>query len=123
MPDANDLATFNYWALTNFDYTLNLLAIKQFSQTDNGATINNLMARQYAPNSLAACTTNDSGWDQATTTPVTTRTLDEFNTQAAQCKTIWFDRDPVFTETLLVGNTGDTSDDKACSLPATVHAS
>ncbi|MGF1685702.1 hydrogenase expression protein HypA [Photobacterium japonica] len=112
-PDANDSTTVNRWALTHYEYTLRLLAIKQFSQTDNGATIDNVMTREYAPDSLAACSTLDSGWDQATTTPVTTRTLEDYQTQITQCKTVWFDRNPVLTETLLIGNTGDNSDDKA----------
>ncbi|MGR5061510.1 hydrogenase expression protein HypA [Photobacterium sp. DNB22_13_2] len=104
---------FDFWSLTNYEYQQNLLAIKVFSQQGQEAQISSLMAREYAPDSLAACLDSDSGWDQTTTTPVVKESLSNYNNQVQQCKQIWFGRDPVFTEALLVGQTGNNSDDKA----------
>ncbi|MCQ1057262.1 hydrogenase expression protein HypA [Photobacterium sp. ZSDE20] len=104
---------FDFWSLTNYDYQQNLLAIKVFSQQGQEAQISSLMAREYAPDSLAACLDGDSGWDPETTTPTVKESLSNYNNQVQQCKQIWFGRDPVFTEALLVGQTGNNSDDKA----------
>ncbi|KHT62709.1 hypothetical protein RJ45_15800 [Photobacterium gaetbulicola] len=106
---------FDYWALTSYEYQQNLLAIKIFSQQGQQAQITSLMAREYAPGSLAACLDGDSGWDQTTATPVVKESLANYNSQVQLCKQIWFGRNPVFTEALLVGQSGDNRDDKALS--------
>lgn len=111
--DTNLEDEFDFWALTNYEYQRNLLAIKVFSQQGQHAQISSLMARAYEPDTLSACIDSDSGWDQATTMPVVKQSLTNYNDQVQLCKQVWFGRNPVFTEGLLVGQTGNTSDDKA----------
>lgn len=113
MPDNADETKFDYWALTNRDYANRLLAFKLYGNTSSGAEISNIMAREYASDALSVCIDNDSGWDQTTTRPINSKTLSDYQDQAQQCKQIWFDRNPIFTEALLVGETGNLSDDKA----------
>ncbi|MGF1723883.1 hydrogenase expression protein HypA [Photobacterium nomapromontoriensis] len=113
LPDNTNETEFDYWALANRDYAQRLLAFKRYSNTSGGAEISNIMTREYASNTLSACIDNDSGWNQSTTRPVTKKTLSAYQDQTQQCKQIWFGRDPIFTETLLIGQTGNLSDDKA----------
>lgn len=113
LADTNLDDEFDYWSLTSYEYQQRLLAIKLYSQQGQEAQISSLMAREYAPDSLAVCSEGDSGWDPATATPVTKETLANYNDRVQQCKEIWFGREPVFTESLLLGVTGDNSDDKA----------
>ncbi|WP_053062497.1 hypothetical protein [Photobacterium aquae] len=117
-PDTNENGNYNRWALTSRDYDQRLLAFKQYRHLETGSdapldAIDNVMVRYYAADQLASCAIADSGWDPDTTTPVTKQTLTDYTNAAANCKQIWFDRDPRFTETLLVGQTGERSDDKA----------
>ena len=111
--DTNIEDEFDYWSLNGYEYQRNLLAIKVFSQQGQQAQISSTMAKEYLAGSLAACLDGDSGWDPATATPVVKETLANYNTQVQQCKEIWFGRNPVFTEALLIGQTGNNSDDKA----------
>lgn len=117
LENADTPDSFEYWAKTNYDYALRVMAIKQYIHPDNGqpeeTVITNFMAREYQADQLAACSTNDSGWDQTTTTPMVKKTQEEYQTQAASCKQAWYGRVPRFTEALLVGQTGNLSDDKA----------
>ncbi|MGF1700804.1 hydrogenase expression protein HypA [Photobacterium makurazakiensis] len=109
----NSPEDFIYWAMTAYDYTQQLLAIKTYEATPPDAIIDTLMRKEYAAGDLTSCSTLDSGWNTATTAPVTKRNLTDYQEQVNQCKVIWFERNPVFTEKLLIGQTGELSDDKA----------
>lgn len=114
-PDNDQPDNYDYWALTNLDYSQGVLAIKAYS-TDTGSGNNeifSLLTKEYAPDQLAACTDQDSGWDTSTTTPVTKKTLSQYQDQTTECKVIWYQREPRFTEAMLIGQSGQLSDDKA----------
>ncbi|MEJ2762405.1 hydrogenase expression protein HypA [Photobacterium sp. MCCC 1A19761] len=104
---------FEYWALTSVDYSRKLLAVKAYGAQPEADLIFTLISKEYSPGQLAACATQDSGWDSATTTPVTKKTLTQYQDQTALCKQIWEQRNPRFTQALLIGQSGDTSDDRA----------
>ena len=113
-PNTSSPEVFDYWSLTSLDRERGILAIKVYSAlTDSSNQISTLMTKEYAPDQLAACTSQDSGWDQATTRPITKKTLAQYQEQSQLCKVIWEQRNPRFTETLLIGQAGNTSDDKA----------
>lgn len=118
IPDTSKPNDFDYWALTNIDYSRNILAVKAYSSREensntSGDLIFTILTKEYAPDQLTACEALDSGWEQTTTTPVTKRTLAEYEQQAAACKVVWEQRVPRFTETMLIGQSGELSDDKA----------
>lgn len=114
-PNTANPDDFDYWALTNLDRDRGILAVKVYSaDPENGNNqISTLMTKEYAPDQLATCTNQDSGWDLPTTSPITVKTLAQYQNQATQCKETWEQRVPRFTEALLIGQTGNTSDDKA----------
>lgn len=114
-PDTSNPDEFDYWALTSMDRSRGILAIKVYSaNAENGTDqILTLMTKEYSPDQLAACTNQDSGWDLPTTSPITVKSLAQYQNQAAQCNETWEQRVPRFTEALLIGQTGDPSDDKA----------
>ncbi|ELR67603.1 hypothetical protein C942_01533 [Photobacterium marinum] len=118
IPDTSKPNDFDYWSLTSVDYSRNILAVKTYSSREensntSGDLIFTILTKEYAPDQLAACQILDSGWDQTTTSPITKRTLTEYEQQAATCKVIWEQRTPRFTEKLLIGQSGELSDDKA----------
>ncbi|WP_139310493.1 hydrogenase expression protein HypA [Photobacterium proteolyticum] len=113
-PNSSDADRFDYWSLTSLDRNRGILALKVYSaNSETGNQISTLLTKQYAPDQLAACTTQNSGWAQPSATPVTKKTLAQYQEQVALCKVIWEQRNPRFTESLLIGQTGNTSDDKA----------
>ncbi|WP_299018158.1 hydrogenase expression protein HypA [uncultured Photobacterium sp.] len=123
VPNTAQPNDFDYWALTAMDHSLGVMAIKAYSSREensntSGNLIFTLIAKEYAPDQLAACQDLDSGWDQATTTPITKRTLSEYQQQVTLCKVVWEQRVPRFTEALLIGQTGELSDDKALQFAA-----
>ncbi|PSW21191.1 hydrogenase expression protein HypA [Photobacterium sanctipauli] len=113
LDDTNSPEEFTYWAMTAYDYTMNLLALKSYESTPTANIIDSIMRKEYAPGELANCATQDSGWDSTTATPIAKRSVTEYQNQVEQCKVIWFDRNPVFTEKLLIGQTNNNADDMA----------
>lgn len=112
-PDTGNADEFEYWALTSVDYNRNLLAVKAYSARPEADLMFSLISKEYTPGALAACTTQDSGWDNASTSPITRKTLTQYQDQTALCKQIWEQRDPRFTQALLIGLSGDNNDDRA----------
>ncbi|MCW8327238.1 hydrogenase expression protein HypA [Photobacterium sp. SDRW27] len=117
-PNVSQPENFDYWAQTNLDRSQGILAIKGYStRTDSSNTVSNelfnLMTKEYAPDQLTACIDQDSGWDASTTTPIDKKNLDQYNDQTSQCKIIWQQREPRFTDAMLIGQSGDNSDDMA----------
>ncbi|QUJ68484.1 hypothetical protein KDD30_05030 [Photobacterium sp. GJ3] len=104
----NTFSDYALWAVTHKKYDARpLWAIKTFSQTDLGGAnqteISHLMTKEYAPDTLVACTTSDSGWNSSTQMPATARTKTEFDNQSTSCIVSWEGRTPRFTQNMLAG--------------------
>ncbi|NAW65856.1 hydrogenase expression protein HypA [Photobacterium halotolerans] len=114
--NSNDtFSDYQLWALTHKKYQDRpILAVKYFSQTDiggaNTSVIDNLMTKQYAPDTLVACTANDSGWNSGSQMPATAQTKAAFTSQAASCTVSWEGRTPRFTQSMLAGKALTFSD-------------
>ncbi|PSW07242.1 hydrogenase expression protein HypA [Photobacterium lipolyticum] len=109
---------FDLWALTSRDPDNKLLAIKTYMarKEDIGAPTREIytqITKEYAPDELAVCADNDSGWSQETTTPTVKKSLPQYQDQAASCMVTWDNKTTRFTEAMLIGQDGDNSDDMA----------
>ncbi|KDM92323.1 hypothetical protein [Photobacterium galatheae] len=105
---SNAFSDYQLWAMTHKKNEARpILAVKTFSQTDLGGAnetdISHLMTKQYAPNTLVACTANDSGWNSSTQMPSSAKTKTEFENQSASCVVSWENRTPRFTQNMLAG--------------------
>ncbi|UTM58435.1 hypothetical protein L4174_006240 [Photobacterium sp. CCB-ST2H9] len=107
--DSTDsFSDYQLWAMTHKkNETRPILAVKTFSQKDMGGAneteISHLMTKQYAPNTLAACTASDSGWNTSTQMPSSAKTKTEYESQSASCVVSWESRTPRFTQNMLAG--------------------
>ncbi|MGF1757023.1 hydrogenase expression protein HypA [Photobacterium sagamiensis] len=107
---------FELWALTSREPGNKLLAIKTYMAHQGSidpptGEIYAQITKEYAPDELTACETNDSGWNFDTTTPTVKKSLTQYQAQAASCMVTWDDKTTRFTEAMLIGQGGDNSDD------------
>jgi hypothetical protein len=114
---AND-ENFDYWARTSRDLNEKLHMIKTYSINDEDVgsaskTIYSKIIKEYAPDQLLACDTNDSGWSFDTIAPITKQSLTQYITQTAACLVSWDQRTTRFTENMLLNDAGVTGDDLA----------
>jgi hypothetical protein len=109
---------FDYWARTSRALNDKLHVVKAYSINDDGVgspseTIYPKIVKEYAPDQLLACDTNDSGWSFDTIAPITKQSLTQYTTQTAACLVSWDQRTTRFTENMLLNDAGVTGDDLA----------
>ncbi|MDX1301880.1 hydrogenase expression protein HypA [Photobacterium sp.] len=107
---------FDLWALTGRDPDNKLLALKTYMarQESIGAPTREIYAqitKEYAPDALAVCPANDSGWSQETTTPTIKKSLAQYQSQTASCMVSWDNKTTLFNESMLLN--GVDNDDLA----------